>query len=115
MSLKAEDPKAGITALFPKGAGAKPEEGEAPPSAFHEPESNMSGALAKIAPAGPNLPRRTGMREIFTGPVKWAELAGETCAGCASLGPATSLPAVAARAAAPARPSLGLRHMPRWQ
>ena len=29
MSLKAEDPKAGITALFPKGASTKPKEGEA--------------------------------------------------------------------------------------
>ena len=68
LSLKAEDPKAGITALFPKDADTKPVEGEVPPSAFHEFESNMSGALARIAPTGPSLPRGTGMREMLTDP-----------------------------------------------
>ena len=95
MPFKAGDPKAGMAALFPKGAGAKPKEGGTQPSASRELEASMSGALAKIPPAGPSLPRRIGMREIFTEPGKWVELAGEAFAGYTSLGPRASLPAVA--------------------
>ena len=68
MPFKAGGPKAGMAALFPKGAGAKPEEGEVPPSAFHELGNSASGALAKVAPADPNLPRGIGMRAVLTGP-----------------------------------------------
>ena len=34
MPVKTEEPTIGILALFPKGAGAKPKEGEAQPSDF---------------------------------------------------------------------------------
>ena len=94
MSLKTEDPKIDIFALFPKGAGTSLVEGEAPPSARHEFESHMSAALAKIAPTDPNLPRRIGMREIFTDEPTWIELAGETYADYVNLDPSSNLPTV---------------------
>ena len=104
MSLKTEDSKIDIFALFPKDADTNPVEGEVPPSACHELEKHMSAALAKIAPTDPNLPQRIGMREIFTDEPAWAELAGEACAGYTSLDPATSRPAVMEWATARGRP-----------
>ena len=65
MSFKTEEPAAGALGLFPKGASAKPEEGEAQPSEFFKFEAGMSCALSKIPPAGPAAPRRLGMRQLL--------------------------------------------------
>ena len=107
MSLKTEDPKVDIIALFSKDADTKPEEGEVPPSVFHEFENNVNGALAKIAPTDPNLPRGLGMRALFTDPEVWIELAGETRAGYVNLDPTTGLPTMTAWTTVPGRPEPG--------
>ena len=81
MSLKAEEPTVDVLDLFPKGANAKPKEGEIRPSGFFKLEAGMSCALSKIAPIGPTAPRRLGMRQFFTEEAEWKALAGETFPG----------------------------------
>ena len=107
LSLKTEDPKIDIIALFSKDADTKPVEGEVPPSVFHEFESDMNGALSRIAPIDPNLPRGIGMREMFTDPAAWVQLVGETYADYVNLDPATGLPTMRAWTTVPARPVPG--------
>ena len=103
MSFKAEDPKAGMAALFPKGAGAKPKEGGIPPSKFCELEASMSGALSKIPPASAAAPRRAGLRQLLAKAQEWKALAGETFPGCGECGSEAKRPKMKAWASPPAR------------
>ena len=107
MPFKAEEPAASALGLFPKGAGAKPKEGEAQPSEFFKLGAGMSCALSKIPPAGPAAPRRLGMRQFFTKAAEWKALAGEAFPGCGECGPEAKRPKMKAWPSLPGRPGPG--------
>ena len=66
-----------------------------------------SGALVKIAPVDPNVPRGLGMRQMLTEEAKWKELAGAACAGCSGCSEAASKPSAKPWPALPERPEPG--------
>ena len=77
MSLKTEEPTVNVLDLFPKDADTKPKVGEIQPSDFFKFEADMNSALSKIAPIDASVPRRLGMRQLFTEETEWKALAGK--------------------------------------
>ena len=64
-------------------------------SGILEAETVISGALVKIAPVDPNVPRGLGMRQMLTEEAKWEELAGAACAGYSGCSEEASKPSMA--------------------
>ena len=107
MSLKAEEPTVDVLDLFPKGADTKPKEGEIQPSDFFKFEADMNCALSKIAPIDPTVPRRVGMRQLFTEETEWKSLAGNTFPDYNDYDPSTGRPKMKAWPTLPKRPDPG--------